>query len=431
MRASILAFTLFAALSARANLDLTLKADHIRNEKKHERQTVHVTLAETWVRWDDGKASGTYDLRTRRVIRVDREEHELYDHSLFAEVRGREVELENRVMLGKMLETAKASENLMALTLSEHALSLRSNPPAPPDIAPQTRDGERRFIWREEELAAWSLDHYPATESQHAQFVRFVRLVYGGHPAILEELQKSDGIPKRIRISDQMAGETRIVITEAKQSPDAPYPAPPADAKEKFADPALGTAIAAVRTSTPQSRDAALRAILDAASAAADAKRPLEGFLGFLELRLMRGPDMPKEFDDRKDAMVANEDVQALLGALQPKSEEEAKAAVETMTRLMKPAGPKAYVAAIFRANIAASLGDADSAVHDFRDALAKNPFLTGVWKDLGDLQWKDYHAPAAWQSYETARLIAPDHPLLKEVAETEARLLREHPEYF
>ena len=36
-----------------------------------------------------------------------------------------------------------------------------------------------------------------------------------------------------------------------------------------------------------------------------------------------------------------------------------------------------------------------------------------------------------AWRCYETARRIAPEHSMLKGVNETEARLLREHPEFF
>jgi hypothetical protein len=63
--------------------------------------------------------------------------------------------------------------------------------------------------------------------------------------------------------------------------------------------------------------------------------------------------------------------------------------------------------------------------------ALTKNPFITGVWKDLGDSLNTGYDAADTWRCYDTARLIAPAHGLLAEVARAEAAMAKEHSEYF
>ena len=63
--------------------------------------------------------------------------------------------------------------------------------------------------------------------------------------------------------------------------------------------------------------------------------------------------------------------------------------------------------------------------------ALAKNPFITGVWKDLGDSLDTGYDAADTWRCYEMARIIMPTHKLLAGIARGEAEMAREHPEYF
>ncbi|HVR38573.1 MAG TPA: hypothetical protein VMU84_05720 [Thermoanaerobaculia bacterium] len=140
---------------------------------------------------------------------------------------------------------------------------------------------------------------------------------------------------------------------------------------------------------------------------------------------------MPPDFKKHSDALTQDENVKALLGALNPRSEEEAKASVATLTRLAPLAGDKAHVTGIFRANMERSLGNNDVATSLFVAALTKNPFITGVWKDLGDILDTGYDAGDTWRCYAIARLIAPSHSLLAEVDRREAALRKEHAAFF
>jgi hypothetical protein len=153
--------------------------------------------------------------------------------------------------------------------------------------------------------------------------------------------------------------------------------------------------------------------------------------LGYLERNLMIGGDLPADFQARKEKIVQNANVQALVASIQATSEAQAKANVATLTRLALLAGEKAYVTGIFRANMESPLGNREAAVDLFVAALSKNPFITGVWKDLGDNLNGGYDAVDTWRCYDIARIITPTHPILADIAQREAAMLKGHAEYF
>ena len=153
--------------------------------------------------------------------------------------------------------------------------------------------------------------------------------------------------------------------------------------------------------------------------------------LGYLEVHLMIDGELPPDFQKRKDAVVADANVKAFLGTFRPKNEEQGRRSVAALTRLEPLAGDKAYVVGILRANLESRLGNVETATSLFVAALKANPFLTGVWKDLGDSLDTGYDAADTWRCYEIARLIDPRHSVLAGVTEREASLAKAHPEYF
>ena len=59
------------------------------------------------------------------------------------------------------------------------------------------------------------------------------------------------------------------------------------------------------------------------------------------------------------------------------------------------------------------------------------NPSIVGAWKDLGDLHARRYDMVGAWICWDIARAIHPAHSMMRPVLDFEARLLKDHPEYF
>ncbi len=436
------ALLVFAPLLARANTELTLKSERSSvpvkgmqtlNGEKHPPadQTIHLTLGSRWIEWADGISRGVYDFARHVIIGVDPQTHRLVELSMYAAFSGRDAELENRMMLGGALEAGKVENNPMSPTLAEHQLSLRRDAKRASGIERKSDDGEQRYLWQGKELFAYSTKLVPLTAAERDLFIRYLRYTVGGHPEILDDLQKLDGIPKWIRYSDPAFGTAlRLEVLESRKTPDADYVLPPLE-KTPMKNPGAAAAAARVASSTPESRAAFTARILAAANEAADMGRPLQAMLGYIELQLMIGGEMPPDFKKRAEGITHDGNVRALLSVFQAANEAQARANVATLKGLAALAGDKAYVLGIFQANMETALGNREAAISLFVAALTKNPFITGVWKDLGDSLDTGYDAADTWRCYETARIIAPEHKLLAGIAQGEAAMTREHPEYF
>ncbi len=435
------ALLVFAPLLARANTELTVKFERSSSpvkglqmqsgEKPPASQTVHLTLGKRWIEWADGSNRGVYDFAKRVIIGVDPQTHHLVEVSMYAAFSGRDAELENRMMLGRALEAGKVESNPMSPTLAEHQLSLRRDAKRVSGIERKSSDGEQRYLWQGKELFAYSTKLVPLAAADRDLYIRYIRYTAGGHPEILDDLQKLDGIPKWVRYSDPMLGAVlRLEVLENRKTPDADYVLPPLE-KAPMKNPGAAAAAARVASSTPESRAAFAARILASANEAAGMGRPLQAMLGYIELQLMIGGEMPPDFNKRAESITHDGNVRALTGAFQAASEAQARASVATLQGLAALAGDKAYVLGIFRANMESSLGNREAATSLLVAALTKNPFITGVWKDLGDSLDTGYDAVDTWRCYETARIIAPGHKLLDGIARGEAAMVKEHPEYF
>jgi hypothetical protein len=440
--AIVTAALVLAPLVAQANVEITVKSEHSilpvkgmktvkGDEKPPPNQTIHLTIGRRWIQWDDGSNRAVYDFAKHIVIGVDPETHRLAEESLYAALSGRDAELENRMMLGSALEAGKVEDNPMSPTIVEHELSLRRDANRPSGIARKSSDGEQRYLWHEKELFAYSTKLVPLAAADRDLYIRYVRYTVGGHPEVLDDLQKLDGIPKWLRYRDPMTGNaTRLEVVESRTTPDAPYVLPALE-KAPMKNPGAAAAAAAVAASTAESRAAAAARIIATANEAADAGKPLQAMLGYLEHHLMLDGGMPPDFNKRSETIVHDSNVKTLLASVQARSEAQAKDNIATLARLAPFAGDKAYVLGIFRADMESQLGNRESAIALFVAALTKNPFITGVWKDLGDSLDTGYDAADTWRCYETARIIAPSHTMLSGIARGEAAMAGKYPEYF
>lgn len=439
--ALIAAVLLFAPRFVQANVELTIKTDFtsvpvkgaekVSGDKSPTTQTVHLTLGTRWIEWSGSSGRGVYDFNKHLVISVDPNAKRLDEESLYAALSGRAAELQNRMMLGSALQAGKVADNPMAPTIAEHELSLRRDAHRPSGIEQKIGDGEQRYLWQTKELFAYSKQLVPIPAAARDLYIRYVRYVVGGHPEILDDLQKLDGIPKWLRFSDPATGNVvRLEVIASKQTPDAPYVLPSLK-KADMKNPAAAAAAAVVAASTPETRAAAAARILSSANEAADKGKHLEAMLGYIEIQLMLGGEMPLDFRKHANAVVQDPNVKALIGTFGAQNEMMAKGAINTLLRLAPLAGDKAYVTGVFRANMERGLGHVETATNLFVAALTRNPFLTGVWKDLGDSLDTGYDASDTWRCYETARIIAPGHGMLADIAHREEALASEHPEYF
>jgi len=435
---------LFAAASAVANSELTLHVTETHPEARSSQEVmkadpnpkmttteknVRVLFGGDYLQIDDGDKQVIRDFAKRRRYDVDAAKKTVYESALLAELLGRSIELDNRIYLNDAM--IKAGAKLpFSLAASESELSMRDSK-SRTKIDRREEKGVIRFTASRERLAEVSSEVVAADEATRKQFIRLLRYGAGIHPLILDALQNMTGIPRTVDFVHAATDEhIRWAVTELKNVPDAPYVVAAAK-REITDDDRAGAAATRALATTPQAFDSAMRKLIDDGVALADRGETFDAFLTFQEVLLAAGQGVPKELADRNEQFKANPNVSALTSALHSQSEQETRDAAATLQKLATASKSKGYVVQIFLGNKQWSLDDSEPAVRNLLAVINEQPLLAGVWHDLGDMAMRGFDTTKAFDCWEIARHLAPNHFLLKNVTELEEELVKSHPEYF
>jgi tetratricopeptide (TPR) repeat protein len=160
-----------------------------------------------------------------------------------------------------------------------------------------------------------------------------------------------------------------------------------------------------------------------------------KGFDGFLALMALAnsGAEMVGPLPAQASKLFRSDDsANALTAALQAHSAEEAEHALKTLTELRgRSTADYAYILDVFAANHELDLRRTGDAERHFLSALAKNPYLTSAWFDLGNVYYAMFMTPEAWACWDAARALNPKNSLRERVDALEQRLLKEWPDFF
>ena len=96
-----------------------------------------------------------------------------------------------------------------------------------------------------------------------------------------------------------------------------------------------------------------------------------------------------------------------VVGQQQIKSDEDAHTLIRSFQALRGHFTAREHVLMSFEANLMASLKNFDEAEILYREILARNRYLTGVYKDLGDLFASRFDMDRAWRCWDLARQLA------------------------
>jgi tetratricopeptide (TPR) repeat protein len=379
---------------------------------------------------DDSVERVIYDFKGRRIYRVNLQQKSYIDDSLFMMPGFRVTEFQNRLYLAEVMEKAGVKDNPMAVTMSEHLFSILKKDHKP-DIKQQKTRDEVSFLWQGKKLAGFSRELVKVDKEHKRGFMRFFRYYQAGHPQILQALDKLDGIPVRIEMYKSNVADRTTVLQLETHTVSAANGYELAGLKESPAEGELADLFRADLPYTPQALQAAAQKVLASADTAYSKKRYLDSMLAYMEYHLMLGEALPPEFQARGKLMGEDAAVKKMLASINPKSQEEAEKAVETLAEMHTQSKDRKHVLLIFEANVRQSLKQADDAKKNFKAALAVNPYIVGAWKDLGDVYFHQFDTQAAWRCWDHARELKPTHGLLKTVAELEQNLVTNFPELF
>lgn len=396
-----------------------------------EQFPVTVTLGRKYLRVDAQNTRQIYDFERHRLYRVDLKQKTFEESSLFSVLGFRAMELENRLHIGSVLDSAKVASDAQAPALAEHLLSLTA-PDADTVIETVHANGTTTYRWKTKDLLSVSDATRPLADGYQPEYWRYLRYAIGGHPKIYADLDKRSGVPEVLRALQPDGAEKSITLhlTGVTNPPDAPYSLDgytrAAPKREPYVSlqkigPDATAALAARAEAAKRDRD----------TAAASGKM-LDAALAHFAYALTTGDSGRDWLAQTREQAQADADATALASALSAKNAEEADKAIRILGALRtKTQSPYAYLLDVFAANHHFAMRHLTEARQLFLSALAANPYLTSAWFDLGEIYYHMSQTEAAWACWDAARALTPDHPFGKNVDAVERQMVSDHPELF
>jgi hypothetical protein len=422
-----------------------------------------VTVAPSLVMYEQEPGSlVVLDLDRRRRLKVDPLARTYSDDSLFTVVAGRHVELPNRAHIRQVLDAGGAPVTEFTPLWVEHQLAIKDpsiktiigggaadgNPPKKgwrsffkatrPEIDVRTVGAQVICTAGGRPLVSHSCEG-PRELGAVRGYVQFIRYRYGGHPLVLEHLAALEFIPREVTLhalAPPGLGVRDVSLrVEECHAGGADRP-DTLDLQEltPFSEQPDDEVIRASRTAARRSRSEPVEAQVASSLRALQSGDPLEGLLSFLELTLESDLAMPQAVTEALKS-TPDSGVKTLITALGYGRSTAIAEAVDFSLRayaeLALAAKSKVHILWTFEAGLRACRGETAEAKRLLTRAIAANPRLAAAYKDLGDLFLRDFDARRAWACWETARDLAPTHPVLRSVAAFEETLRTGHPEYF
>jgi tetratricopeptide (TPR) repeat protein len=377
---------------------------------------------------EDGEHRIVIDLAARRRYLVDVKAGTYTEWSLYANPGFRVYELENREALAR-------SKDEMAL--AEHELSIaHARTPGMLEVAASADAVE--FKVGELAIFRMSREGSAISDRDARSLGRYFRYFKGGHPSALAALEAQKNLPAQVVMTSNpfqaMRTTLRFSVIPADQAPRASL-----QGLRKIAPAGLKglpdeLARAAFRISGETEAVIARRAqdtYRQAAKYWQEGNAPA-GFFASLEYNLQKGVLENDLLIHNRPAVTGSRELAGVLPHLgNSKDKEAAERAIAALRQGRAAAGPKAYVIGIFEANHEIVAGRPARAHALFVEALRANPDIAGVWKDLGDLLYRQFMPAEAWLCWDTGRKLAPQFGNFEPVNRFEQQLARDHPEYF
>ncbi|MFT7773133.1 hypothetical protein [Roseateles sp.] len=434
------AIALLIATSARAAVSLQLDVgSHVRAKAGASRvppdrqATFDVTLGENYLMVESTGETIVYDFASRKRSVIDKRTKTRVDYSLYDTVGFRVYEFRNRSVLGGALSASKVDDSAMAQVDNEHNLAVQDKPSSPLRVT--TEGTDEVFYAGPKVMFRQGVRLMPASTTEARMFAQLIRYTFGGHPQILSALAQANSIPKNLSlVTYDVGGTTTHTVTVRSVSSNngrtidaSALPIRPASGSDNPVDQALDRAVAF----TPHDLSNARQRSKDELDTALREGRGLDAFLGIVEWTLMTGEAPAPLNADQQKLVKANDAVRRLTVALSAKSKDDLSKAVVDIADVAKSATTKAYVLRIFEANNRAMLGERGAAQKLFLEVLKSNPFIAGVYKDLGDNMFVDFDMPRAWRCWDIGRKIAPGFANFRSINQMESSLAAQHPEFF
>ncbi len=402
---------------------LTVTTTQEEAEEEVAKQSLVVVLDEEILDYRVDGSRRFLDFETKRQYQDS--DDGVREVSLYADVGFRALELPNRLMLSQALNSAGLEvppSVMQGPVIAEHLFAMD----APKSEAEPAKESGR-WVYGENLLFEGSTKGEALEAAQSRAFVRFLRYYGGGHPVILDELEKASIVPEKFTLVIYNMARTRRIdftlesmnLLQGKLQPPSGEQAPP---EGKF-EPLIAATSQLPSSEVEKKWDECLQEAIKSA----ERGEALQSFLAFNEYHLASGKPLDQFMSKHTDLYSSNPELQKMARALRQGAPE----SLEVFEELKSAAGPRAHILTIFQASHLLEAGELPDAQAKYLQALEANPTITGAWKDLGDVSYGMFEAELAWQCWDLARKLAPNHGMLEQIKSYEKMLEERYPGFF
>ena len=172
---------------------------------------IRVTLGHQYLSIDSPAGRDILDFKIRRTYHVDLKKKTYEASSLYALLGFALLESQNRLALNRMLDAAALTDDSRTPQMVSQlfSVSVRGG-----DVPLDTvkADGGTVYRWKTHDLLSVSDASRPLPADYQTEYWRWVRLYYGGHPSIYENLATRSGVPETLRILRPDVSQTTVTL---------------------------------------------------------------------------------------------------------------------------------------------------------------------------------------------------------------------------
>jgi len=395
-----------------------------------------VSLGHDYISVDSADSKRIWRFDTRRVITINKKEKRYVDDSLYADLAFRQAELNNRMMLGSIIQKAGIRTDVMgSQTALEELFGIDAPSVSLSSIVPKydviTDGGTIKFNHKGHTRAEFKTDGDITDNDAKTGFRHFLCYQVQVHPEVRKAIVETGKFPDTMMFrTDNLpvsAYRQTLKLTSSAVTDTSGESIPEGLALESSKE--LGDLIhhAEDKSNKPDREDS-----VQFAHDALAAGNRLDAMLALMEVGLSSGDKLVDEVKKLNEGADKDPQFQLFIKAVSlstdPHSSQDAEKLFDQIDRTKLK---KAYELDIYKANCVLADGKPAEAGQLFIKALKANPYISGAWADLGDTYYSSFRMDLAWQCWDEARRLSPANPIAAKVNELEDHLRSSYPDFF
>lgn len=415
-----------------------------KNGEKQEKDSnsqLTVGLGDSYFYVASGGRKSVFDFRKKRIFEIDDAKKVYSDISLFYNIGFRYMEFQNRLfirdVLQKALEKSKAdSPSYDEIFDIESLFGIVIPNSTEQPIMENKRGDNYDYTLNNQIVVECKFSSNPLTEQEGALFEKYLIYMCYLHPKIRKKIIAKKQVPQYLRytiktIPGTISTEMNLVkvITEQRDS----YVILSDYVKVySITNKVLASIVNDVMSGKSSVKRLAREDFYKIADELQAKGNYFDAMLSILEYSLQTGDSASEKM---REIISAADDKDERLRTFSqipnPKDKESALEALKAHHSINREGLTHGYIIDIMIGDIEMMTGGSNKAKESFLNVLKENPYIAGVYKDLGDVFNSSYDTVSAWQCWDIARFLYPDHKIMQQINEYEKWLVDNFPDFF